>query len=214
MVNRLAEHWARQVERIASALDLDIAEVGLSMDLAEVFDVPAEVAALTPALQAHMMELAVAAANEILEIWNPDSDGWDPELIEAWIAKAAETNAGRWCHSVQNSLAEALADEEPTSKLTAFLAGVGPVAHLGQSFATEAESFGKHDASKKSGLATKTWRNRGNNVRPAHQKLNGETVGIDDVFSNGLRWPGDFAGSDASQTAACHCTLDYGKEQE
>jgi hypothetical protein len=46
---------------------------------------------------------------------------------------------------------------------------------------------------------------------PAHKALNGERVAIDDVFGNGLRWPGDGLG-DAKETARCNCSLDYAKE--
>lgn len=214
LVARLADHWAKQTERIASMIDLEATEVGVAFDVAEVFDVPGEAKALSPLLRAHMQQLAVTAANEILEVWNPLSEGWGPELIEGWITKAADTNAMRWCRSVENHLAAAVAEADPLKKISTYLDGNGPVNTLGQSFATEAESFGRQDASKKSGLSTKTWRTRGGNVRAEHQKLNGQTVGIDDVFSNGLRWPGDFGGVNASETAACHCTLDYGKDSE
>ncbi|MFD0384682.1 hypothetical protein ACFQ2B_27905 [Streptomyces stramineus] len=52
---------------------------------------------------------------------------------------------------------------------------------------------------------------RGKNPRPSHKAQNGERVGLDDVFSNGLRWPGDGRG-EAKELANCHCTLDYAKE--
>jgi hypothetical protein len=36
-------------------------------------------------------------------------------------------------------------------------------------------------------------------------------VSLDDVFSNGLRWPGDGKG-EAKETANCKCRLDYATE--
>ena len=38
--------------------------------------------------------------------------------------------------------------------------------------------------------------------------MNGETVRIDEVFSNGLRWPGDPVGG-ADNNAECHCRAEY-----
>lgn len=54
---------------------------------------------------------------------------------------------------------------------------------------------------------TKTW-HTGANPRPAHAKMNGETVRIDSRFSNGQRHPGD--GSEADQVAGCNCSLSFG----
>ena len=36
--------------------------------------------------------------------------------------------------------------------------------------------------------------------------MDGETVGLDEDFSNGLAWPGA-AGSDAAEAANCRCDL-------
>ena len=53
--------------------------------------------------------------------------------------------------------------------------------------------------------ATKTWIT-GGNPRASHAAMDGETVGIDDVFSNGMKWPGDSAGG-ADEVAGCNCGL-------
>jgi len=42
-------------------------------------------------------------------------------------------------------------------------------------------------------------------TRASHRALQGETVGLDETFSNGLRYPGDPRGS-ASETIMCRCT--------
>lgn len=49
----------------------------------------------------------------------------------------------------------------------------------------------------------KTWVT-GENPRDTHAALNGETVGIDDKFSNGADWPGDDS-LDADETCGCNC---------
>jgi hypothetical protein len=37
--------------------------------------------------------------------------------------------------------------------------------------------------------------------------MDGETVGIDDEFSNGAKWPGD-SSLDSDQSAGCLCELE------
>lgn len=54
--------------------------------------------------------------------------------------------------------------------------------------------------------ATKTWVVNSANPRASHAAMNGETVGLDDTFSNGLPWPGSVEG-DADETAGCQCSL-------
>ena len=51
----------------------------------------------------------------------------------------------------------------------------------------------------------KTWVT-GENPRDTHAALNGETVGIDDKFSNGADWPGDDS-LDADETCGCNCSV-------
>jgi hypothetical protein len=76
---------------------------------------------------------------------------------------------------------------------------------------TEARSFGGYDAAGASGLTRKVWRTGGANPRPSHRAQDGEQVALDDVFSNGLRWPGDGLG-EAKEVANCNCRLDYATE--
>lgn len=79
---------------------------------------------------------------------------------------------------------------------------------------------GQYDMMKAAGATTKTWHSRpqknprdGKNGTPNHVAMNGETVTIDGVFSNGLRFPKDpeYSGSDsAEQCINCHCYITYG----
>lgn len=47
----------------------------------------------------------------------------------------------------------------------------------------------------------------GANAREEHALMNGETVGIDELFSNGCSWPGDDLG-DPDTTCGCNCTTE------
>lgn len=63
------------------------------------------------------------------------------------------------------------------------------------------------NAAGQNGAATKTWVT-GPNPRPDHARMNGETVGIDESFSNGMNMPGDPAGG-ADEVAGCNCSVDF-----
>ena len=47
----------------------------------------------------------------------------------------------------------------------------------------------------------------GDNPRPEHAAMNGETVPIKEVFSNGCNWPGD-EGGDPDTTCGCNCSVE------
>lgn len=47
----------------------------------------------------------------------------------------------------------------------------------------------------------------GDNPRPEHAMMNGETVPINELFSNGCEWPGDENG-DVDTTAGCNCSTE------
>ena len=47
----------------------------------------------------------------------------------------------------------------------------------------------------------------GTNPRPEHAAMNGETVPIDEAFSNGCEWPGDENG-DPDTTCGCNCSTE------
>lgn len=75
---------------------------------------------------------------------------------------------------------------------------------------TGAANFGTKEAYKQSEVVEeKEWlATLDARVRDAHAILDGEVVGLDDKFSNGLEYPGDSANAvDASQVVNCRCTM-------
>lgn len=71
--------------------------------------------------------------------------------------------------------------------------------------------FASHEAAYQAGQLFKVWNVNSSNPRDGHPS-DGETVAIDDTFSNGARWPGD-PESGADQTANCSCSLSYTTEE-
>ena len=66
---------------------------------------------------------------------------------------------------------------------------------------------GNYEGYKQSGLPIKIWVTVGDgSVRDSHASADGEEVGINDYFSNGLKFPGDPRGS-AENVINCRCSI-------
>lgn len=78
----------------------------------------------------------------------------------------------------------------------------------GVSVATTYAGFAAVEAARQTtgNQATKTWVVNSGNPRASHAAMDGETVPIDDVFSNGLEYPGSIGGG-PDETAGCQCSL-------
>ncbi|WP_326593820.1 hypothetical protein [Streptomyces brevispora] len=174
---------------------------------------PERQAQLAALMQGYGFRLAQIGAWDVLGVWNPDADGWDPVVMEAWLAKAAASHAAEYEQAAYTAATSAVTDEGDWrgNLRTGLEHWVTAAAVRAVTSATEARSFGSHDAAGASGLTHKVWRLAGKNPRASHVRLNGDAVELGGVFANGLRWPGD-ANGDADETANCHCGLDYTRE--
>lgn len=202
----------RQAERLLSATG---GKDGGPPDLLAVWDGGSgdRIAQLEALLAEHGMRLAQVGAWEVLDAWNPAAEGWSADVMLAWILAAAATHAAQ--HEEAGRQAVAAVQEEGGTgwrENLAHAAGVWSTAAAVRAVtaSTELRSFGGHDAASASGLTRKIWRTGGTNPRPSHKAQNGEAVALDDVFSNGLRWPGDGSGR-TEELVNCKCTLDYAR---
>jgi len=73
---------------------------------------------------------------------------------------------------------------------------------------TSLSNYGAYSAGRQGGAMMKRWIVTSKNPRDTHMAMDGETVGIREKFSNGLRWPGDSMGG-AEENANCQCVLEY-----
>lgn len=168
-------------------------------------------AQLQALLADHGYRLAQVGAWEVLDHWNPEAEGWSAEVMLAWVLAAAETHAEQ--HEEAGRQAVAAVQEEGGDGWREALqaaATAWDTASTARALtaSTELRSFGGHDAAGASGLTKKVWRTGGKNPRASHRAQDGESVSLDDVFSNGLRWPGDGKGR-TEELVNCNCTLDY-----
>lgn len=126
------------------------------------------------------------------------------EVMAEFIATVAATSAGYINETTRGLVAEAETSDDVSGVFaSASETRAGEIAAHESQFAAH---FGVVDAAKDIGGATKTWVTTSRNPRKAHKRMDGETVPINEEFSNGLRWPGDRSG-DADDTAGCKCTM-------
>jgi HK97 family phage portal protein len=208
------ERWTK---RAADKLLLAAgAKAGAVPDLVELWAAGSQerLTQLEALLADHGYRLAQIGAWGVLSVWNPDAEGWSADVMLAWILAAAETHAAQHEEAGRKAVAEAQqAGAEGWRDALTQAAGswVAAAGVRAVTASTELHSFGGHDAASASGLTRKIWRTGGRNPRPSHKAQDGEAVRLDDVFSNGLRWPGDGSGR-TEELVNCNCTLDYAKE--
>lgn len=123
------------------------------------------------------------------------------ELIEAESVAVANGVNAKTMKSVNDTEAEYVSGEAVDS---IFEARLGMLSLTALTLATKWMSAGEQGGATMKGLKSKTWRT-GANPRPAHAKMNGETVGIKDRFSNGDAYPP----GNESDDAGCNCRVEY-----
>ena len=137
---------------------------------------------------------------------------FDSTVMEAYVRENARIAAEYINQSTQNQVAAALLLEDPKAAIEEVfeLALSVRVLQLAAGRVTALSNYGAFAGAIQGGVKTKTWVVRSTNPRDSHKALNGETVGIRETFSNGLRWPGDHRGS-ADQNANCQCEVVYNR---
>jgi HK97 family phage portal protein len=154
--------------------------------------------------------IASAAGVAALEEIGVDPEGFDDALMVGWLAANAAGVATGINTTTKDALVTALRDLDPVGAIkTLFEAFRGGRAKQIATDQTSAMSgFGTVEAVRQIGGengAVKTWVT-GSNPRPSHRRMDGQTVGIDEVFSNGARWPGD-SNLRPEERANCNCAL-------
>lgn len=132
-------------------------------------------------------------------------EGMLPWLEEHSCIQAESINA-----HTREAVTEALREPEPLDAVKAVFGQALTVWVVRQAVSaiTAGANFGAHEAARAGGLSKKTWHVNSSNPRQAHAAMNGETVGIREAFSNGMKWPGDPAGG-AENNANCQCSVEF-----
>lgn len=134
-----------------------------------------------------------------------DESWYHVDQTEVWVSTVCKNSAENINQKTYEALMDALEEEDVDEEALDAIFGDGRIDLLAIAAVTTMSSFATNEAGKQGGARTKTWIT-GPNARPEHAALNGETVGIDEDFSNGLPWPGASGGA-AEDIAGCNCSL-------
>lgn len=138
--------------------------------------------------------------------------------MEAWIATDAKDSARKINRTTSDRIDAAIADMEDEDSLedaVGRLFDEGTLANRADEVAVSRMATvvgfatlvaGQQVAVEREVRVVKTWNASSSNPRSSHAQMDGETVGIDELFSNGMNAPGDPAGG-ADEVAGCMCGL-------
>lgn len=135
--------------------------------------------------------------------------GYDADRTVEFLRAVAERRASQVNETTKGQLDEAVASEDGDPGHVFEVAADARAKGVGAAVATFAAGFAaveaaRHIAGDQGVEPVKTWVT-GSNPRSAHADMDGETVPIDEPFSNGQDWPG--SGGDVDDVAGCNCSV-------
>lgn len=154
-----------------------------------------------------------AVAQSALDAVGLAPDAYDVDRTLKFLRAVADSRAGAINAATQSRIVTALEDEE--SEMTP--SGVFEEAEKTRSVVaaltliTTFSAFAMVEAARQNSTgATKTWVVGSDHPRPDHAAMDGETVKIDDNFSNGANWPGDpVLGAEGVANCLCGVEITY-----
>lgn len=167
-------------------------------------------------LHAAFVSGAEASAKRALSALGVDPSLYDAPRTRNYLMKLAEARAHGINSVTLRQLIAAMGGELGEGAMGSTAAGVfekaadSRAASQAASMATAISGWGAIEGVRQCGPAgvTKTWEtNPSKQPRSEHARLAGETVGIDERFSNGADWPGDTGALSVSEVAYCHCEV-------
>lgn len=145
---------------------------------------------------------------------------YDLQNTVAFLTAVAETRAHMLNEGTRQALEAVVEGTAPEGKtpedvFTELRESRG--AMWGTSIAAALAGFAAVEAGRqvhRSGRSTtKTWIVRSKNPRHTHAAMSGQTVGINEKFSNGSDWPGDSKSLPVSEVANCQCGVEITTEE-
>lgn len=167
-------------------------------------------------LRALALDVSAGLGRQQADALGFDPDSYDVERTVEFLAAVAASRA-EWVNSAtEEQLRAALESEEedgPTPDSVFDVAEDARAGAAGRALVTTAAAFALVEAGRQLApdRTVKTWRTTSDNPRDSHRRMDGETVGIDERFSNGLNWPGDPV-KGADEVAGCECTVEVTNE--
>lgn len=200
----------RQARTVLSAMGASKAKADPSWWDAERWDRELSADLLKAALKT-----SVETAKKTLRRIDVPVDTYDVDRTEKYLSVMATRRAHNVNQRTFDELMDAYdraEDGDTSTAQTVFDAATDRATKSGRSMAAAVVGFAVLEAVRQASSAgfntskvTKTWRVTSGNPRPSHAAMDGETVGIDDNFSNGADWPGDTEALDAADVCNCMC---------
>ena len=154
--------------------------------------------------------VSAKVATDVLESIGFSPEAYDTDRTLAFLAAVAQRIAGSVNKVTKSQLDDALQTDDPLAAVEQVFetAQTSRADQIATTTNTTVSGFASSEAAKQvaGDEATKTWHVTSNNPRASHLAMDGETVGIDEQFSNGAMWPAD-ASLDVDETAGCQCAL-------
>lgn len=197
----LAEFFARQGRAVRGALG--------QKDGRDWWDAEKWDGELTDTLLALAVSTSKQVGEATAERLGFDPDEYDVDRTIEFLRAVSEREASDINATTRDQIDAALEDDDPDAAVAnVFEVAVGArAAQAATTLVTQASGFGSTEAGSQlsGGTATKTWVVTSSNPRASHAAMNGETVGIDEDFSNGMKWPA--SGGDPAEVAGCRCEV-------
>lgn len=168
---------------------------------------------LAAELYALALLVTKAVANTTLDKLGISPDEYDAEMTLNYLATVARSTASSINTVTKQKLDEALASAEEPMDEVAHVFEVAKETRSkqgGYALVAALAGFATVEAIKQAAggrEATKTWIVTSTNPRPSHAQMSGETVSLNDTFSNGGKWPGDVV-LGVDEIAGCTCDVE------
>lgn len=169
--------------------------------------------ALADRIEPFLAEQAVDAANLVILRSGTGSETIGRGAIRNYIRQMAEGKAGAAVDAAMRLLGAAASDDAAQDRARETIEDILSEDRLGlwaDASTKDATGFGSQEGARRSGAVRKMWVHNGSShPRADHAAMDGETVDMDDTFSNGMRWPHDWGGGDAADIVGCNCDIAY-----
>lgn len=173
----------------------------------------ATVEALADRIEPFLAEQAVEAANGVILRSGTGTETIGRGAIRNYIRQMAEGKAGAAVEAAMRLLGAVSGDDAAQDTARETIEDLLSEDRLGlwaDASTKDATGFGSQEGARRSGAVRKMWVHNGSShPRADHAAMNGETVDMDDTFSNGMRWPHDWGGGDADDIVGCNCDIAY-----
>ena len=173
----------------------------------------ATVEALADRIEPFLAEQAIEAANGVILRSGTGTETIGRGAIRNYIRQMAEGKADAAVEAAMRLLGAVSGDDAAQDTARETIEDILSEDRLGlwaDASTKDATGFGSQEGARRSGAVKKMWVHNGSShPRAEHAAMNGETVDLDDTFSNGMRWPHDWGGGDADDIVGCNCDIAY-----